>query len=670
MAEAEDLLTDVARHATVCVRDLWRRHHPRSAVPRLTLDTAAARLDLVIRGIFGQGFPLRIAQLPARPTLLERAFGRRSSPWRTQPVPATDGQQIWLPAASPVTSDDFSMRRYRVVALQQAMRASRGSASLASISEPVTNALYLLLEAQASDIALIQRVPGLKDDLTVLRREMLQHRPDIRLFNASRRSLEELLRIMLAGPCDAAAGLPYTASPAESLVYAHELAAQWPPVRRGERDLLLADWWTGELRVGSATAASSSEATLPDCSQDENVSRSARLTRRPEVRQPLPDEEQDQEQGAWMMAADQPHYHAEDPFGMQRPIDRDEKIAAEEFGDLVSELPEAQLVSSPGRAPEILLSDDPPATSTWIVTPQVSSADASWRYPEWDYRCQAYDRSARVLELAAQPGTQQWVDDMLRLHAPQIDEVRRQFALLRAVRTRLYRRLDGDEPDLAAVTESYADFRAGLSRSERIYQCERSARHSLAVSLLIDISGSTDGWISAHRRVIDVEREALLLVSCALDALGEPYAITGFSGRGPEAVTAHLVKGFAEPYSNAVALRIAALEPQYFTRAGAAIRHATAQLTTQPAEHCLLLLLSDGKPHDIDIYDGRYGVEDVRQAVVEAQLQHVHPFCLTIDRQATDYLPYMFGASRYALLKEPATLPAVLVDWIRRLLIR
>lgn len=216
MAEAEDLLTDVARHATVCVRDLWRRHHPRSAVPRLTLDTAAARLDLVIRGIFGQGFPLRIAQLPARPTLLERAFGRRSSPWRTQPVPATDGQQIWLPAASPVTSDDFSMRRYRVVALQQAMRASRGSASLASISEPVTNALYLLLEAQASDIALIQRVPGLKDDLTVLRREMLQHRPDIRLFNASRRSLEELLRIMLAGPCDAAAGLPYTASPAES----------------------------------------------------------------------------------------------------------------------------------------------------------------------------------------------------------------------------------------------------------------------------------------------------------------------------------------------------------------------------------------------------------------------------------------------------------------------
>jgi nitric oxide reductase NorD protein len=137
-----------------------------------------------------------------------------------------------------------------------------------------------------------------------------------------------------------------------------------------------------------------------------------------------------------------------------------------------------------------------------------------------------------------------------------------------------------------------------------------------------------------------------------------------------EGVTVSALKGFSEPWSDRVALRIAALEPEHYTRAGAALRHATALLARQPAMHRLLLLLSDGKPNDADHYQGRYGIEDTRQAVIEARLQHIHPFCLTIDRQASDYLPHIFGAGQYALLPQPERLPQVLLEWVRRLLAR
>lgn len=191
----------------------------------------------------------------------------------------------------------------------------------------------------------------------------------------------------------------------------------------------------------------------------------------------------------------------------------------------------------------------------------------------------------------------------------------------------------------------------------------------MAVLLLIDVSGSTDGWLSAQRRVIDVEREALLLVCIALAAMGQPYAVQAFSGQGRQSVTLRNIKRFDEPYSIGVALRIAALEPEHYTRAGAAIRHASASLMGQAAAHRLLLLLSDGKPNDADGYEGRYGVEDMRMAVVEAKTQGIAPFCLTVDRQAARYLPAVFGAGQYALLTRPAMLPTVLLDWMQRLVL-
>ncbi len=229
--------------------------------------------------------------------------------------------------------------------------------------------------------------------------------------------------------------------------------------------------------------------------------------------------------GVWMIQSAQPQEHAEDPFGMQRPTDRDERTAAEEFADSLSDLAQARLVATPGPPKEVLLSDDPPGARATRSIDTSKEGESNISYPEWDYRISAYrEPGATIRMLPPQCGPQQWVTQTLAEHRSMLDAIRRCFEMLRAQRTRLRKQLDGDELDLAAYIDSHADFRAGLPMSQALYQAHRRAKRDMAIMLLIDVSGSTDGWISANRRVIDVERAALLLVCIALQEMGEQQA--------------------------------------------------------------------------------------------------------------------------------------------------
>jgi nitric oxide reductase NorD protein len=193
-------------------------------------------------------------------------------------------------------------------------------------------------------------------------------------------------------------------------------------------------------------------------------------------------------------------------------------------------------------------------------------------------------------------------------------------------------------------------------------------RRDLAVLVLVDVSGSTDSWISGQRRVIDVEREALLLVSHALDALGEPFSIQAFSGESRDGVVVREIKAFNESFGQPVSLRIAGIEPDRYTRTGSALRHATACLAAEPARHRLLLLLTDGKPNDVDHYEGKYGLHDTRQAIIEARQTGISPICLAIDHQAPHYLGQVFGKHQFAILPRTELLPGVLLAWLRKML--
>lgn len=669
MPEAEELITDAARHATIFARDLWRRHRKDHAEDKtLELRDVAQRLDLLISAIFGAGMPIRVAQTPAPPTFLTKVFKRGEGPRREIAIPGTDGVHIWLPSRLDMPDRQRALDFYRVMAVQQAMRARRGGPQiLHTLATKLQGTLFSLLEAQAADEEIVRALPGMRASLDLLRATALRARPPLVRFPPYRRALEEFVRTLLSNsyrmPDDLApAGLAQLAQSieAELLRAAPEAGHRVPS--------LYSDWWTGELLPLPESVALAPGDDHADDAATSGRPRSARMERRPDVREPGEDED-DKKQGAWMVQTSQPHEQVEDPVGMQRPTDRDESTAAEEFADALSELPEARLVSTPGRPKEVLLSDDAPEMRAKKRESHAAGTEGDrLQYPEWDYRIGVYrEPGATVHLLAPQEGPQEWVDATLQKYRAMLHLVQRRFEMLKAQRVRVRKQLEGEDIDLEAFIDSYTDYAAGLAMAQGLYQSYRTARRDMAIVLLIDISGSTDGWISADKRVLDVEREALLLVSIALQGLQEPYAIMGFSGEGPQGVTIRPVKAFDEPYQASIARRIAALEPEHYTRAGAALRHATASLMRHAARHRLLLLLSDGKPNDVDDYEGRYGVEDMRQAVTEARLQGIQPFCLTIDRQAANYLPAIFGAHHYALLPRPDLLPAVLLEWMKRL---
>jgi nitric oxide reductase NorD protein len=201
-----------------------------------------------------------------------------------------------------------------------------------------------------------------------------------------------------------------------------------------------------------------------------------------------------------------------------------------------------------------------------------------------------------------------------------------------------------------------------MELTDRLHLRRHKTERDLAVMFMIDMSGSTKGWIN------EAEREALVMLCEALEILGDRYAIYGFSGMTRKRCEIYRVKRFDEPYSTEVKRRLAGIAPQDYTRMGAAIRHLSVRLRAIEARTRLLVTLSDGKPDDYsDNYRGEYGIEDTRQALIEAHRTGIKSFCITIDREARSYLPHMYGPVNWTLVDDVRRLPLKVADIYRRL---
>jgi nitric oxide reductase NorD protein len=284
-------------------------------------------------------------------------------------------------------------------------------------------------------------------------------------------------------------------------------------------------------------------------------------------------------------------------------------------------------------------------------------------YDEWDYKRRHYRKNWCMLrETDVAPGTSAFVDATLARYAVQITRLRRTFEMLRGENKRMKRQPSGDDIDLDAVVTALADMRSGTELPERLFERRRKVERDIAVMFMVDMSGSTKGWIN------DAERESLVMLCEALEVLGDRYAIYGFSGVTRKRCEIFRIKRFADRYDDTVRRRIAGILPQDYTRMGVAIRHLSALLNTVDARTRLLITLSDGKPDDYsDNYRGEYGIEDTRQALIEANRDGIHPFCITIDREAREYLPRMYGAVNYTVIDDVARLPLKVADVYRRL---
>lgn len=235
--------------------------------------------------------------------------------------------------------------------------------------------------------------------------------------------------------------------------------------------------------------------------------------------------------------------------------------------------------------------------------------------------------------------------------------LRNQFQALTPARIWLKGQDDGAELDLDACLEFSAERVSGAPARERgMYRDCRIRDRDMSCLLLADLSLSTDAWISNDARVIDIIRDSLFLFAEALTATGDGFAMLGFSSLKRN-VRLHVLKGFDDKYDAEARGRIAAIKPGYYTRMGAAIRYGATLLSAQRSAQRLLLILTDGKPNDLDQYEGRYGAEDTRMALIEARRQGLQPFCVTIDQEAGDYLPHLFGPAGYVVIHKPADLP-------------
>ncbi|WP_424943587.1 nitric oxide reductase activation protein NorD [Aliiroseovarius crassostreae] len=288
-------------------------------------------------------------------------------------------------------------------------------------------------------------------------------------------------------------------------------------------------------------------------------------------------------------------------------------------------------------------------------------------YPEWDHRKSSYlpdhcrvlssqaDISEEPAEFATDPGAQR-----------RIRAVKRQFEALRPKRVILPRQLEGDELDLEAAIAAQVELRATGHASDRVYRAARTQDRDLAISVLIDVSRSTESAIG-ERSVIEVEREALVAFAWGLDACGDDFAINTFSSLKRDRVYVQSCKGFDDKMGTVVEQRIAGVNPAFYTRLGAAMRHATKELNARPNARKLLLVITDGKPNDLDHYEGRHGIEDSRMAVREARRlgQAVHG--VVVDQKGQAWVNRIFGSDGFSIVPDANRLTAALPEIYRHI---
>lgn len=283
-------------------------------------------------------------------------------------------------------------------------------------------------------------------------------------------------------------------------------------------------------------------------------------------------------------------------------------------------------------------------------------------YDEWDYRRKGFRKNwCVVTEKELTPVQNTFIEQTLKKYRGQIRRLRYQFELLQTSERFIRRQRDGDDIDFDALVESLSDIRAGHPPSDRLFIRLARDQRDIAASFLVDMSNSTAGWVGQSIK------EALVLICEAMEVLNDRYSIYGFSGMRRLRCEVFPIKRLEERYSKAVRQRIGAIGPREYTRMAPAIRHLSSLFAQVEAKVRLLIVLSDGKPEDYDDYKGEYAIEDTRHALLEAKAMGIHPFCITIDRQAHEYMAHMYGEVNYIFIDKINQLPSRMSEIYRTL---
>ena len=285
-------------------------------------------------------------------------------------------------------------------------------------------------------------------------------------------------------------------------------------------------------------------------------------------------------------------------------------------------------------------------------------------YPEWDYRSQDYRPDwVSVYEGLHPSGKPEKIDQLMAKHAALAQRLKRLLDLLKPQdKVRIRYQEEGAELDLDIALRSLIDFKCGAMPDPRINMSHRTSGRDIAVLLLLDLSASLNEKLPSNgQTILELSREAVSLLAWAIDRVGDPFAIAGFHSDTRHQVRYQHIKGFSESWGDDVKARLAAMAAGWSTRMGAAMRHASHYLEAQRADKKLMLILTDGRPSDVDSPDERQLVEDARQAARELDQRGIFPYCISLDPCADDYVADIFG-KRHVVIDRLERLPSKLPE--------
>jgi nitric oxide reductase NorD protein len=536
--------------------------------------------------------------------------------------------------------------------------------SLAAFPDPRANAaLYLWLAAAA--VALRDQTPTdpvdpLQADLAAIATAQAMTAQALRLAPGYRKLHADLCEATLLFRRNAA--LPAVEAAVEARVRA-ALGADIPlpplpaKVPRGYRPFRPVPLWP-DLRILSRSEHTAVEARATEGPPEESEEKTARKARRRKA-------DQADRNDSFILHKFEAILSMTEFLNLNRRVEDDDEDTAKKAADDQDEIGLAQVSKAPATRLKLHLDLAPEDVDREQISGQFT-------YPEWDVRTASYLPShARVLHSRADGGDATPPFRADPRAAARIRAVRRQFEALRPSLVSTPGHPDGDVLDTERAVRARVDFLSTGIGTDRVWRQTRPERRDLAVSILLDVSRSTESAIPGHghdgRSVIDIEREALAALSWGLDACGDSFAIHAFSSLKRDRVFVQEVKGFTEPMSEATESRIAALKPGHYTRLGAAIRHTSHLLTKEARKRRLLLVITDGKPNDLDHYEGRHGIEDSRMAVLEARRAGHSVFGITVDRDGKSWFPRLFGEGAFALIPNPEKLTQALPQIYRQL---
>jgi nitric oxide reductase NorD protein len=623
------------------VGKLWHAFASRLDAPAdhanaaVRLDEVAGRLAVLFRGLGGaRSVEIRPAAVAASPHRLSLRR-RLGTPEERLARPAFDGAALRLPPALAPFPD-----RAANAALYLWLAAAAAHAPAPPTeSDPLRADLAALRAAQTMTAAALAAAPGLRALHAGLAHAALAQRraPGLPRHEAA---VEAVVRHLLGGPAPAG-----TAAAMLAAIQTGDLSAFAAP--RGYRLFQPVPLWPALEAGAPGEAATDDGAAAGGSGEGAEGAHRARRRRTDQV----------QRRDSLILFKFEAILSWADFLNLNRRVDDDDPDSARKAADDLDEISLGQVSKSPATRLKLHLDLAPADVDRERLAGQ-------HLYPEWDHKAGAWlPDHCRVLATEAAPAPVPAPDPAA---ARRIRAVRRRFDALRPRRVILPQQPDGDDLDLDAAVRARLDLIASGRGSDRVWRASRSDARDLAVSILLDASRSTESAVTG-RPVIDIAREALTALAWGIHACGDDCAIHAFSSLRRDRVYVEHCKDFDEPMGAAVEARIAGLRPGFYTRLGAAVRHVSAGLAARARQRRLLLIITDGKPNDLDHYEGQHGIEDSRMAIREARRAGQAAYGIAIEAGAKSWFPRLFGRGGFTVIPHPDRLTEALPGIYRQL---